>query len=420
MNSPQPDQLAQPAAPASIVVVGAGHGGTNVVALLRQHGYDGEVVLVGDESAWPYQRPPLSKDYLKGAMSDDDLLIKPKDFYADQRIDLRLGETVEMIDTEDRAVHLSGGETIPYGALVLATGAAPRPLPVEGADLIGVHYLRNHDDALRVGSEIAPETRLAIVGGGYVGLEVAASARHLGASAVVLEREDRALARVAGADLAAFLAAHHAACGTEIRTGADVVRLEGDDDGKVTAVVLGDGSRIECDVVLVGVGALPRTELAQAAGAACDGGVLVDDHGRTSVEGIYAVGDVTRRPLDHFPGRHRLESIPSAVEQAKQVVAHVLGESPRAHEVPWFWSDQYDLKIKIAGLVGFADRAVVRGDVAAAKFAVFHLSGDAVVAVETVNSSPDFMVAKKLIASSGHVDAARLADPSVPLRDLVG
>ncbi|TWH00877.1 3-phenylpropionate/trans-cinnamate dioxygenase ferredoxin reductase subunit [Nocardioides sp. J9] len=402
----------------TIVIVGAGHGGANVAALLRQQGFEGAVVLVGDEPMWPYQRPPLSKDYLKGAMSDDDLLIKPKDFYADQRIDVRFGNAVEAIDTEARTVTLGGGESISYDTLVLATGAAPRQLPVDGADLDGVHYLRNHDDALRLGADVVPAARLAIVGGGYVGLEVAASARHLGASAVVLEREARALARVAGADLAAFLVEQHAARGTEIRTSADVVRLDGD-DGRVTAVVLGDGSRVECDTVVVGVGAIPRTALAEQAGVACDGGVLVDDHGRTSVDGVYAVGDVTRRPLDHFPGRHRLESIPSAVEQAKQTVAHVLGQPARPHEVPWFWSDQYDLKVKIAGLVGFADRSVVRGDVGSGRFAVFHLSGDAVVAVETVNSAPDFMVAKKLIASSAHVDAARLADPSVPLKELL-
>ncbi|KRB76099.1 ferredoxin reductase [Nocardioides sp. Root190] len=405
---------------ARVVIVGAGHGGANVAALLRQHGHDGAITLVGDESVWPYQRPPLSKDYLKGAMSDDDLLIKPKDFYAEQRIDVRFGSAVEALDTTARTVTLEGGESIAYDALVLATGAAPRRLPIDGADLEGVHYLRNHDDALRVGAAVVPGSRIAIVGGGYVGLEVAASARHLGAAAVVLEREDRALARVASPDLAAFLAAHHAERGVEICTDADVVRLEGDDTNNVTAVVLADGTRHECDAVLVGIGAIPRTDIAEAAGVACDGGVLVDEQGRTSVDGVYAVGDVTRRPLDHFPGRHRLESIPSAVEQAKQVVGHLLGEPARAHEVPWFWSDQYDLKIKIAGLVSFADRSVLRGDPASGKFAVFHLSGDALVAVETVNTAPDFMVAKKLIASSGHVDAVRLADPSVALRDLVG
>ncbi|HWU22106.1 MAG TPA: FAD-dependent oxidoreductase [Nocardioides sp.] len=403
-----------------VVIVGAGHGGATVAAVLRQKGYDGSITLVGDEDAWPYQRPPLSKDYLKGAMSDDDLLIKPKDFYAEQDIDLRSGRSAVGIDGEARTVTLDNGDVLPYEALVIATGAAPRRLAIEGADLAGIHYLRNHDDALALGAETVPGARLAIVGGGYVGLEVAASARHLGASAVVLEREQRLLARVAGADLAGFLADHHASRGTEIRTGADVARFEGDSDGRVAAVVLADGTRFECDVVVVGVGAIARTELAEAAGIACDGGILVDDRARTSVPGVYAVGDATRRPLDHFPGRHRLESIPSAVEQAKQVVADLVGAAPLSHEVPWFWSDQYDLKVKIAGLVGFGETVVLRGDPTTGRFAVFHLSADAVVAVETVNSAPDFMAARKLIASSAHVDAERLADPSVGLRDLVG
>lgn len=406
--------------PRHVVIVGAGHGGANTAALLRQHGFDGTVTLVGDEAVWPYQRPPLSKDYLKGAMSEDELLIKPRDFYADQQVDVRLGAAAAALDAGSRKLTLSDGGVLPYDALVLATGAAPRRLSIAGAELAGVHYLRNHDDALAVGRVAVPGARLAVVGGGYVGLEVAASARHLGATAVVLEREARALARVAGADLAAFLVERHAGEGTEIVTGADVVRFEGDGDGRVAAVVLADGTRFACDAVLVGVGAVPRTELAEHAGIACDGGVLVDACGRTSAEGVYAIGDVTRRPLDHFPGHHRLESIPSAVEQAKQVVAHLVGKEPAGHDVPWFWSDQYDLKIKIAGLVGFGQTSVVRGDPATGRFAVFHLSGGAVVAVETVNSAPDFMVGRKLIGSSSHVDAERLADPATSLRDLVG
>lgn len=404
--------------PRHVVIVGAGHGGANAAALLRQHGFDGKITLVGDEAVWPYQRPPLSKDYLKGAMTDEELLIKPRDFYTDQGVEVRFGSAATTLDTGSRKLTLEGGTVLEYDDLVIATGAAPRRLPIDGADLEGVHYLRNHDDALAVGRVAVPGARLAIVGGGYVGLEVAASARHLGATVVVFEREERALARVAGTDLARFLVERHAQQDTEIVTGADVVRFERGDDGRVVAIILGDGTRYACDAVLVGVGAVPRTDLAEAAGISCDGGVLVDESGRTSVEHVYAIGDVTRRPLDHFPGRHRLESIPSAVEQAKQVVAAIVGDTPARHDVPWFWSDQYDLKIKIAGLVGFGDRAVLRGDPASGKFAVFHLSGDAVVAVETVNSAPDFMVGKKLIGSSAHVDADRLADPATSLRDL--
>ena len=403
-----------------VLILGAGHGGATVASLLRQRGFEGSITLVGDETGWPYQRPPLSKDYFKGAMTDEELLLKPGEFYAEQGIETRLGRAAKALDVEARSVTLDNDEVLSYDVLVLAIGAAARRLTIEGADLEGVHYLRNYDDALRLGAEVVPGSRLAVVGGGYVGLEVAASARHLGASAVVFEREERALARVAGSDLAGFLCSHHASCGTEIRTGADVLRFEGDDEGRVGSVVLGDGTSYECDAVLVGVGAIPRTDIAEAAGLQCDGGILVDDHARTSTEGVYAVGDVTRRPLDHFPGHHRLESIPSAVEQAKQVVAHMLGDDRAAHDVPWFWSDQYDLKVKIAGLVGFGEESVVRGDPATGKFAVFHLAAGAVVAVETVNSSPDFMAAKKLIASSAHVDPTRLADVTVGLRDLIG
>jgi 3-phenylpropionate/trans-cinnamate dioxygenase ferredoxin reductase subunit len=406
--------------PRTVVIVGAGHGGANVAAVLRQRGFDGTITLIGDEAGWPYQRPPLSKDYLKGAMTDDDLLIKPKEFYPEQDVDLRAGRVATKVDVQAHTVHLDDGESVSYDALVLATGAAPRRLPIDGADLAGVHYLRTHEDALALGAETVAGARLAIVGGGYVGLEVAASAQHLGASAVVLEREERLLARVAGSDLAGFLAGYHADHGTEIRTSADVVRLDSDGAGRVAAVVLEDGTRYECGSVLIGVGAIPRAELAADSGIICDGGILVDAQSRTSAAGVYAIGDVTRRPLDHFPGHHRLESIPSAVEQAKQVAAHILGADPLPHEVPWFWSDQYDLKIKIAGLVSFGEKAVLRGDPESGKFAVFHLAADAVVAVETVSSAPEFMAARKLIASSAHVDAAQLADPAVSLRDLIG
>lgn len=405
--------------PAHVVIVGAGHGGANVAAMLRQSGYDGRVTLIGDEADCPYQRPPLSKDYLRGAMDDEQLLIKPRDFYADQGIDARWGSRVTCLDTRARTVSLEDGETIAFDALVLATGAGPRPLTVDGADLDGVHYLRTHGDAQALGASAVPGARLAIIGGGYVGLEVAASAYKLGAGSVVLEREQRALARVASQELADFLTDHHAEREVDVVVGADVVGIEEGEGGRVGAVRLADGRRHECDAVLVGIGAIPRTELGQGAGLDTDGGIVVDEHGRTSAPGVYAVGDVTARPVPGHSGRHRLESIPSAVEQAKQVVAHLLGKPPAAPEVPWFWSDQYDLKIKIAGLVRAGDQAVVRGEPASGRFSVFHLSGDVVVAAETVSSAPDFMLAKKLIASAASVSADKLADVQVPLRDLL-
>jgi 3-phenylpropionate/trans-cinnamate dioxygenase ferredoxin reductase subunit len=407
-----------PSIPGRVVVVGAGHGGATVVSLLRQQGYEGEVCLLGDESGSPYQRPPLSKDYLKGAMTDTDLLIKPDGFYASQRVGTRFGVRAEAVDITACEVVLSDGARVGYDALVLATGAAPRQLPAPGGELPGVHYLRTHTDALALGTRLQPGARLVVVGGGYVGLEVAASASHLGCTSTVLEREQRALARVASAELATFLSTYHASHGTSVLTGSDVRSLLPGSDGSVAEVELGDGTRLPCDVVLVGVGAVPRTALAEAAGIACDQGVLVDDHGRTSADRVYAIGDMTRRPLHHFAGRHRLESIPSTVEQAKRVVADLLGGAAPRPEVPWFWSDQYDLKIKIAGLVSAGARSVLRGEPSSARFSVFHLDGDRVVAVETVNSAPDFMVAKKLIDRGACVEAGRLADPDVALKEL--
>ncbi|CAN5457206.1 FAD-dependent oxidoreductase [soil metagenome] len=412
-----PASTESPTHPGSIVIVGAGHGGANVAALLRQRGFAGSVTLIGDEPGSPYQRPPLSKDYLKGAMADVDLLIKPEDFYDTQHVTTRWGTRVAGLDVASRRVLLGSGEAVPYDALVLATGAAPRTLPAPGADLPGVHYLRTHADARRLGTALVPGKRLVIIGGGYVGLEVAASARHLGCEAVVLEREERALARVASVQLSDFLTARHAEQGTSVITGADVVSLRAGPDGSVGSVLLADGSEIACDVVLVGVGAVPRTELAVAAGLACEQGVCVDDRGRTSVAGVYAVGDATRRPLHHFAGAHRLESIPSAVEQAKQVACDLLGLPAPQQEVPWFWSDQYDLRIKIAGMIGTATHSVVRGG-DDRRLVVFHVDGDRVVAAETVSSVPDFMIAKKLIASGASVCLERLADPSVPLKEL--
>jgi 3-phenylpropionate/trans-cinnamate dioxygenase ferredoxin reductase subunit len=404
--------------PERVVIVGAGHGGANAAALLRQHGYTGTVTLVGTESTLPYQRPPLSKDFLKQKMTGGELLIKPEHFYEEQDIDLMLGANVDKIDVATRTVHLSGSEPLEYDALVLATGASARRLDVPGADLSGVCELRTRDDADRLGGYIGPGSRVLVVGGGYVGLEVAASAQHLGAEVTVLEREARVLARVASPELAAWLTDHHLGEGTEIITSADVAEFVDRGDGAVGAVRLADGREFACDVALVGVGAIPCDDLAREAGLLCEGGIVVDAAARTSDASVFAIGDVTRRPLHHYEGAHRLESIPSAVEQAKQATCAILGEPGPRPEVPWFWSDQFDVKVKIAGLLLGVDTTVRRGDAAAAKFALYHLREGHVVAVETVNSGPDFMAGKQLIDHQTPVDPARLADPAVSLREL--
>lgn len=397
-----------------VVVVGAGHAGGSVVGSLRQLGHEGPVVLIGQERWAPYHRPPLSKRFGDPELEDP---LRPVAFYDEQGITMRLAEEVVAIDREAGAVRLSHGEELPYSTLVIATGAEPRRLPVPGADLDGVVVLRTLDDARVLRGGVHPDKRLVVVGAGYVGLEVAAVARSLGQPVTVLEREDRVLARVASPELSEILTAHHVAQGTEVLTSADVAAFRGE-DGHVRAVVLADGREIPCDMALVGVGAIPRDALAREAGLTCDGGIVVDAATRTSDPRILAIGDVTRRPMGTLEELVRMESIPSATEQAKQAACVITGKDVPAADVPWFWSDQFELKLKMAGLLRPGHTAVLRGDPGAGRFSVFHLEDDVVVAVESANAPRDFMAGKKFIRARQRVDAARLADPDVALGDV--
>ncbi|MEG1029196.1 MAG: FAD-dependent oxidoreductase [Brevundimonas sp.] len=394
-----------------VLIIGAGHAGGSAAALLRQYGFEGEIVLAGEEAAAPYQRPPLSKAWLKGEAGLEDLLLRPESFYAEQTIDLRTGVTATAIDGAAKTVTFADGTVESYDVLILATGSTARKLAIPGADRPELLELRTLDHAERLKSALAPGKRLAVVGGGYVGLEAAASARALGAEAVVIERMDRVLARVASETLSAFFTDLHRSHGVEILTGAEVSGFE---DGGVR---LADGTLIAADAILVGVGALAREALARTAGLDCENGVVVDESARTSDPAIYAIGDVTHRPLPVHGGRmHRLESVPNALEQAKQAAAAIVGRAAPAPEVPWFWSDQYDVKLQIAGLPFDADRQVVRGDPATASFAVFHLNGDRIVCVEAVNAPAEFMGGRLLIGKGTPVDAALLADPATSIK----
>ncbi|MBU2166344.1 MAG: FAD-dependent oxidoreductase [Alphaproteobacteria bacterium] len=400
-----------------IVIVGAGHAGGSAAALLRQYGFDGEVVLIGEEPVAPYQRPPLSKALLKGEGQEEDLLLRPADFYVEQNIELRLGQTVTAIDRAGKTVVLADGETVAYDTLILATGSTARKLAVPGADLPGVLELRTLADARKLRAAITPGARLAVVGGGYVGLEVAASARALGAEVVVIEREARLLARVASEVLADFMHDAHTRQGVTLLTGRTVVAFQPGEDGSVAGVTLDDGQSLPADLAIVGVGGVACEGLGAAAGLSCDGGVVVDETARTSDPDIYALGDMTRRPVPVHDGRVvRLESVPNALEQAKQAAAAITGRNPPPPEVPWFWSDQYDLKLQMAGLSDGADRKVVRGDPTGPGFAVFHLAGDRLLCVEAVNAPAEFMGGRLLIAKATPVDAEKLADPSVSMK----
>ena len=401
-----------------IVILGAGHAGGTVAALLRQYGWTGSIVLVGEEPIPPYQRPPLSKAWLKGEADAESLALKPESFYADQDIHLRLATTAVRIDRDVRHVELDTGEQLPYDVLILATGAAPRRLSIPGADLKGVLELRTAADAEQLKLALGPGKRLAVIGGGYIGLEAAASARALGAEAVVVERENRPLARVACEALSSFFQAYHTQKGVVFEVSAQVERFTGV-DGQVAGVVLADGRTLACDVALVGVGATPNEALAKAAGVVCDAGVVVDLEARTSDPAIFAIGDCTRRPLPIYGETGRLESVPNAIEQAKQAAAALCGKSPPPPETPWFWSDQYDLKLQIAGLPLHARQIVVRGEPGQAKFAVFHLdASNRLQAVEAVNAPAEFMMGRQLVGSRKPVAPEKLRDMSVSMKDV--
>jgi 3-phenylpropionate/trans-cinnamate dioxygenase ferredoxin reductase subunit len=403
--------------PAHVVIIGAGHAGGTAAAMLRQYGFAGPITLIGDEPIAPYQRPPLSKAWLKGEADAEALMLKPESFYGEQSIDLRLNTRASAIDRAAKTVTLEGGSAVAYDALILATGARARRLTIPGVELEGVLELRSAADAEKLKAALGHGRRLAVIGGGYVGLEAAASGRALGAEVVVLEREPRLLARVACEVLSSFFQAYHEAKGVKFELGAQITAIEGR-DGHVSGVRLADGRLVACDAALVGVGALPNDELARAAGLECSNGVHVDLEARTSDPNIFAIGDVTFRPMPHYDRMHRLESVPNALEQAKQAAAVIAGRPAPAPETPWFWSDQYDLKLQIAGVPFDTDEILVRGDPAAAKFAVFHLKGGVVRAVEAVNAPPEFMMGRQLIASRRLVARDRLADLTVSMKEV--
>ncbi|HEY0181720.1 MAG TPA: FAD-dependent oxidoreductase [Rhodopila sp.] len=401
-----------------IVIAGAGHAGGSAAAMLRQLGWRGAITLVGEEPIPPYQRPPLSKAWLKGEATAESLALRPAKFYPDSTIDLRLGIRVTGIDRGAKTVTLSDGGTLAYDYLILALGARARRLPLPGVDLDGVLELRSAADADRLKAALHPGARLAVIGGGYIGLEAAASARALGADAIIIERESRVLARVACPILSDFFQRFHRAQGVTIEVDAQVTALEGA-GGHITGVRLGDGRLISCDAALIGVGAVANDELAREAGLTCQNGIVVDLAARTDDPAIFAIGDCTSRPLPLYERMGRLESVPNALEQAKQAASLICGKPSPTPEVPWFWSDQYDLRLQIAGMPFDATEIVVRGDVEAGKFALFHLTADGTVqAVEAVNASTEFMGGRRIIARRKHLSRARIEDMSISMQEL--
>jgi len=400
-----------------IVIVGAGQAGAQVAFSLRQWGHDGTIALVGDEPFPPYERPPLSKEYLKGELGQDRLFFKTAAWYANNAVDLMTGVQVSAIDRDRGTVSFDGGGELPFDQLVLATGSRPRALPVGGADLAGVFELRTIADTQLLRAAMQAGARVLVVGAGYIGLEVAAVARSLGLPVTVLEAMERVLARVAGTVVSDFFEAEHRSRGVDLRCGARLESFEGNE--RLTAARLAGGSRVECDLAVVGVGIQPREELARACRLDCEDGIVVDRDARTSDPRVFAVGDCARRPLVHYGRGGRLESVHNAIEQGKLAAAAILGRQRPAEDVPWFWSDQYDLKLQIAGLGEGHDRIVVRGSPAERKFAAFYLREGVLLATDAINSPMEFMASKQLIARAARPDPVALGDRNVSMKEIV-
>jgi len=396
-----------------VVVIGAGQAGASLVSKLRDEGYQDAITLVGDEPVPPYQRPPLSKKYLLGEMSAERLYLRPARYYSDARIDLRLGTPVTGIDRAARAVML-GDERLDYAHLVLATGSVPRHLPASiGGDLDGVHVVRSLSDVDRMSPGFGPGARLLIVGGGYIGLEAAAVAASRGMDVTLVEMADRILGRVAAPETADYFRALHQRHGVDLREGVGLERLSGDQH--VHAACLSDGTELEVDMVIAGVGIVPDTRLADLAGLEIDDGVAVDAQGLTSDPAIWAVGDCASFPYQG--GRLRLESVPNAIDMAECVAGNIMGAETEYVPRPWFWSDQYDVKLQIAGLNTGYDRIVTRKAGTATSF--WYYRGDRLLAVDAMNDPRAYMVGKRLIEAGKTADARIVADSTADLKSLL-
>ena len=403
--------------PQQTVIIGAGHAAGQLAASLRQHAYAGRIVMLGEEAFPPYQRPPLSKKFLSGELPAERLFLKPAAFYDDHDIDIRLNTRVAAIDRAARTVTTDAGESLDYSTLVIATGGHVNTLSCPGAELPGVHYLRNIEDVERINADRTGAARVVIVGAGYIGLEVAAVMREAGLDVVVLEMADRVLSRVVSPPVSDFFERLHRERGVDLELETGLQAFDGTD--RVRAAVTSNGDRIDADIAIVGVGITPSTELAQGAGLETDDGIVVDERCRTSDPTIYAIGDCTRHPNAIYGRSLRLESVQNALEQAKTAAANIAGNDATYDEVPWFWSDQYHVKLQIAGLSEGYDDFVLRGDPADDSFSCAYLRGGRLIAIDCVNAPKDFMLSKALIKNASTMDTSRLGDSSISIRDLV-
>lgn len=400
----------------TLVIVGAGIAGVCAAAALRSEGFDGRLVLIGSESHMPYDRPPLSKQLLLGSWSPHDIRLHPEKFYSDADIELCLDVTATRLLPNERRLVLEGGDTLRADQVLLCTGGVTRRLDVPGGKLANVHYLRSLDDSLAIRDRLVHGTRVVVIGAGWIGAEVAATAQELGCKVTVLEIAASPLSRILGVDIGHAFARIHREHGIDLRTGVSVVRINGRE--RVDVVETTDGRTILADVVVVGIGMVPDTRLAEQSGIPVNNGILVDEFGETSIRGVFAAGDVANR-LDPHSGQHiRLEHWQSAQRQAKATARSMLGQRLALTEVPWFWSDQFGINLQLAGDPVGADGIVVRGDLEDVEFAVFYLQGRQLVAALGVNRPREVRAGVELIARKVDVERDALADPGIDLRGL--
>lgn len=402
----------------NILIIGAGQAAAGAAISLRAGGFEGAITMFGDESNLPYQRPPLSKAYLSGTMSMERVTIRPAEAWLEDHVSVRTGVRIDAIDRAAHCLRTDGGTIHPYDKLIIATGSRVRKLMCIGADLEAVHYLRTIGDVDGMRGAFHHGQRLVVIGGGYIGLEVAAVAAKTGLIVTILEAAPRVLARVAPPAVSAFFEGLHKEAGVTIITNAKVTAIAG--QSHVTGVRLDDGTLVDADIVLVGIGIIPNAELARDAGLIAPDGIETDKDARTNDPDIYAIGDCASRPLVHYGDRRgRLESVHNALEQAKLAAASILGLPRPLEETPWFWSDQYDVKLQIAGLSMGATQTVLRGDPATKRFAAFHLDdNNRLLGVDAINAPPEFIVAKQVIARQGRLARETLADMSISMKEI--
>lgn len=401
---------------ASVVIVGAGLAGAEAAFALREYGHAGRIVVIGKEAWPPYERPPLSKSYLKGGLACDRLWLRPAELYAEQNIELCLGTEVTAIDRAQRCVYLDKGGALGYDKLLLATGGEARRLTIPGSELDGVCELKTLDDADRLRAYLVARRSIVIIGGGYVGMEFAATARQAGCEVTVLEAQATVLSRSLSEVIARHLQTEHEKRGVRVLTRSNVTRIEGDE--RVNAVVLADGLRLPANMVLVSVGNLASDGLARSDGVNVDRGIVVDRDGRTSDPHVFAAGDCTVTCCEGFDTPLRLESVQHATLQAKRAAAAMLGQPTGRDEVPWFWSDQFDIKLQMAGLPLPGDTELVRGDPQSGRFSVIYQNADRITAIQCVNAPADFAASKKMVAERRVFPPALLCNPLMSLRDI--